>query len=33
VGWSIENILLDFTGGFFSIAQTVMNVWSAGNII
>jgi len=29
VGWSIENILLDFTGGFFSIAQTVMNVWSA----
>lgn len=25
VGWSIENILLDFTGGFFSIAQTVMN--------
>jgi len=22
VGWSIENVLLDFSGGFFSFAQT-----------
>jgi len=29
VGWSIENILLDFTGGFFSIAQTVINLWNS----
>jgi len=26
VGWSIQNVLLDFTGGFFSIAQTIIDV-------
>lgn len=26
VGWSIQNVLLDFTGGFFSIAQTIIEV-------
>jgi len=25
VGWSIENVLLDFTGGFFSIMQTIID--------
>ncbi|BGP40475.1 hypothetical protein JCM10449v2_004437 [Rhodotorula kratochvilovae] len=27
VGWSIENILLDFTGGVLSLAQLVLDSW------
>ncbi|KDE09304.1 hypothetical protein MVLG_00621 [Microbotryum lychnidis-dioicae p1A1 Lamole] len=27
VGWSIENILLDFTGGFLSLTQLVLDSW------
>ncbi|GAA5976224.1 hypothetical protein JCM5350_001387 [Sporobolomyces pararoseus] len=29
VGWSIENILLDLTGGTLSLAQLVLDSWSA----
>lgn len=28
VGWSIGNILLDFTGGVFSILQMVINAYN-----
>ncbi|SCV72195.1 BQ2448_4889 [Microbotryum intermedium] len=27
IGWSIENILLDFTGGVLSLAQLVLDSW------
>lgn len=32
VGWSIANILLDFTGGFFSFLQMVLEAASGENI-
>jgi len=25
VGWSLENVLLDFTGGFFSMVQIIID--------
>jgi len=30
VGWSIFNIICDFTGGFFSVAQTVVDTYNGG---
>lgn len=30
VGWSIENILLDFTGGILSMAQMMFNSYNYG---
>jgi cystinosin len=30
VGWSIENILLDFTGGVLSMAQMMFNSYNYG---
>ncbi|TNY24816.1 PQ loop repeat-domain-containing protein, partial [Rhodotorula diobovata] len=32
VGWSIENILLDFTGGVLSLAQLVLDSWVDGDL-
>ncbi|KAG2174574.1 hypothetical protein INT44_006837, partial [Umbelopsis vinacea] len=31
VGWSIHNILLDFTGGFLSITQLLLDAWISGD--
>ncbi|KAG0231486.1 hypothetical protein BGW42_000192 [Actinomortierella wolfii] len=31
VGWSIHNILLDFTGGVLSIGQLVLDAWISGD--
>lgn len=33
VGWSIENILLDFTGGVLSMAQMIFNAYNYGKNI
>lgn len=30
-GWSIGNVLLDFTGGFFSILQMILQSYNNGN--
>lgn len=30
VGWSIENILLDFTGGMLSMLQMLLNAYNYG---
>jgi len=30
VGWSIYNILLDFTGGILSILQMILNAYNYG---
>ena len=30
VGWSIENVLLDFTGGLLSLGQLVFDGWRKG---
>lgn len=30
VGWSIENILLDFTGGMLSMLQMLLNGYNYG---
>ncbi|KPV74973.1 uncharacterized protein RHOBADRAFT_36956 [Rhodotorula graminis WP1] len=32
VGWSIENILLDFTGGVLSLIQLVIDSWVDGDL-
>ncbi|KEG08328.1 putative cystinosin [Trypanosoma grayi] len=31
IGWNIWNVVLDFTGGFLSIAQQLMDSWVTGN--
>lgn len=33
IGWSIGNILLDFTGGTLSMLQMILNAHNFGNII
>lgn len=33
VGWSIENIILDFTGGILSILQMIFNSYNYSEII
>lgn len=33
VGWSIENILFDFTGGVLSILQMVINAYNYGKFM
>jgi len=32
VGWSIENILMDFTGGVLSILQMFINAYNYGEL-
>lgn len=32
-GWSIENILLDFTGGSLSMLQMIIDGYNYGNIL
>lgn len=31
IGWSIGNILLDFTGGTLSMLQMILNAYNYGN--
>lgn len=33
VGWSIENIFLDFTGGILSMLQMIVNAYNYGSLI
>ena len=30
VGWSLENVILDFTGGSFSLLQTIFDAFGRG---
>lgn len=31
IGWSIGNVLLDFTGGWLSMLQMMLNAYNYGN--
>lgn len=31
IGWSIGNVLLDFTGGILSMLQMLLNAYNYGN--
>lgn len=33
IGWSIGNILLDFTGGTLSMLQMILNAYNYGNLL
>lgn len=30
IGWSVGNVLLDFTGGFMNIFQMIFQAWNTG---
>lgn len=32
IGWSIGNVLLDFTGGMLSMLQMILNAYNFGNL-